>query len=37
MLSVLSFLIFGVKDTAVGAPRATRIKVLVANNDIDHL
>ena len=29
MLSVLLFLIFGVKDTAVGAP--------VANNDIDHL
>ena len=37
MLSVLSFLIFGVKDTEVGAPRATKIKVLVANNDIDHL
>ena len=37
MLSVLSFLIFGVEDTAVGAPRATKIKVLVANNDIDHL
>ena len=37
MLSVLSFLIFGVKDTEVGAPRVTKIKVLVANNDIDHL